>query len=60
MQSFRDWIERPEEVPDIGNPVMLIARSGGISLDGLRKSVRISSDVNERRLEIPLSLGKIE
>ena len=63
LPSFHDWLEhRVEEVPDIGNLMLLIARSGaggGISFERLRKVTKISPDTLDDLLRALITTGQV-
>jgi hypothetical protein len=62
LPSFHDWLEhRVEEVPDIGNLMLLIAQSGaaGISDDRLRTVVRFAPETLADVLKSLVSTGQI-
>jgi hypothetical protein len=54
LPTFYEWLEqRVEEVPDIGNLALVIAKSGtaGVSLGGLRRVVQISPETLQELLK---------
>ena len=58
--TFPEWLEhRVEEVPDAANLAMVIARSGGISLDRLRRVVRISPKTLDDLLRALITAGQV-
>jgi hypothetical protein len=60
MRSFYDWLEhRLEEVPDATALALVIARSGGVSFDGLRKVVRASPDTLDELLRALVASGQV-
>ena len=60
--SFHEWLEqRVEDLPDIGNLALTIARSGtaGISSDGLRRVVPISPEILQDFLRALVATGQV-
>ena len=58
--SFREWLEhRPEEVPDATTIALVIARTGGVSRDDLRRVVRISPETLDELLRALVSAGQV-
>jgi hypothetical protein len=60
--SFHDWLEnRPNEAPAAESLATLIAQSGavGISLDHLRRIIRISPDSLDDLLRALVSSGQV-
>jgi hypothetical protein len=61
--SFHEWLgNRPEEVPDATRLALVIARSGaaGISLDSLRRVVRLSPETLQDLLRALTAAGQVE
>ena len=60
--SFHDWLEhRPDEAPAAENLSTLIAQAGavGVSLDRLRKVVRLSPESLDDVLKALISAGQV-
>ncbi len=60
--TFHEWLtNRPNEAPGAAQLALVIARSGaaGVTLDGLRRSVRISSDTLQDLLRALVAAGQM-
>jgi len=59
--SFYEWLEhRVEEVPDATTIALVIARSGGVSRDDLRRVVRVSPETLDELLRALVSAGQVK
>ena len=65
MQTFRRWMSlkehRPEEVPDVGQLAILIARSGaaGISRADLARALQVPEETVEELLSAIVTSGQV-
>jgi hypothetical protein len=60
--SFSEWLEqRAEDVPDIGNLALTIAKSGatGVTKDSLHRVIQISSETLEDLLGALVATGQV-
>ena len=58
--SFHEWLEhRVQEVPDATTLALAIARSGGVSREGLEKVVRISPETLNELLRALIAAGQV-
>ena len=59
--SFHEWLEhRVQEVPDATTLALMIARSGGVSRDDLRRVARISPETLDELLRALVSAGQVK
>ena len=60
--SFHEWLRnRPEEVPDATRLALVVARAGaaGVTLDGLGKVLRLSSETLQDLLKALVTAGQV-
>ena len=61
MPTFREWLKSPEEAADAEKLATLIAGAGpaGVTLDGLRRVVRLSPETLEDLLRALTATGQV-